>query len=125
MKKTTIISLVIFFPFCVIQLNAQNQSTDINSSQTKKNTTWVQASQSTKEGKPYITPPIDENDPYMGRTEEFLHVMVVDKLPTDFPKYAKSYGLRYYNNLVNNYFEAHLDLLQEKYKQKILQSRNH
>ena len=124
MNKITFVSMGLFCLFYFNKTTAQNQVSKTNSSQTKENS-WPQASQKTKEEKPYVTPPINENDTYMGRTEEFLHVMVVDKLPSDFPKYEKSMGLRYYNNLVNNYFEEHVDLLQEKYRQKILQSKNH
>jgi hypothetical protein len=122
MNKTTIVSVGIFCFLSFSKANAQNQPS--NTSQTKEST-WTQASQKTKEEKPYVTPPINENDPYMGRTEEFLFVMKVDKLPADFPKYDKSYGLRYYNNLIDNFYEQHLDLLKDKYKQKILQSKNH
>jgi hypothetical protein len=62
---------------------------------------------------------IDENDTYMGRKAEFLGNLTVNELPTDFPKYDKSYGLRYYNNLVDNYYGAHKDILKEKVRQKI------
>jgi len=123
MTRITFLSVGFFCLFSINKINAQNQSSKTNFSQTKENNSWAQPSQ--KEEKPYTTPPINENDPYMGRTEEFLHVMVINKLPTDFPKYEKNMGLRYYNNLVDNYFEQHLDLLQERYKQKILQSKQH
>ncbi|HXD92805.1 MAG TPA: hypothetical protein VNX01_06290 [Bacteroidia bacterium] len=125
MTKITFLSVGLFCLFSFNKINAQNHPSATNSSQTKENSSWAQPSQKTKEEKPYTTPPINENDSYMGRTEEFLHVMVIDKLPTDFPKYEKNMGLRYYNNLVDNYFEQHLDLLQERYKQKILQSKQH
>lgn len=75
--------------------------------------------------KPYTTPPINEDDPYMGRTEEFLHIMVVDKLPADFPKYDKSMGLRKYNQIVDNYLASHLYLLKDKWKEKLSGGQQH
>ncbi|MBS1647106.1 MAG: hypothetical protein JST67_07190 [Bacteroidetes bacterium] len=63
---------------------------------------------------------VNEEDPYMGRSQEFLNIMVLDKLPEDFPKYDKSYGLRYYNELIDVYFRMHPDVLKEKWKQKIM-----
>ena len=124
MNKTTIVSVCVCCLLSFSKMNAQNQASTTTSSQIKESS-WTQASQKTKEEKPYVTPPINENDPYMGRTEEFLFVMKVDKLPADFPKYDKSYGLRYYNNLIDNFYMQHLDLLKDKYRQKILQSKNH
>lgn len=64
-------------------------------------------------------PGVTEDDDYQGRTQEFLSVMVVNKLPLDFPKYEKGTGVRYYNNVIDNYFRQHLDLLKEQSKQKL------
>ncbi|HEX7414266.1 MAG TPA: hypothetical protein VF411_09490 [Bacteroidia bacterium] len=69
--------------------------------------------------KPTYKNPIDENDIYMGRKDEFLGNLTVNELPADFPKYEKSYGLRYYNNLVDNFYLTHKDILKEKVRQKI------
>lgn len=62
---------------------------------------------------------IDENDIYMGRKAEFLGNLTISELPADFPKYDKSYGLRYYNNLVDNYYGSHKDILKPKVREKI------
>ena len=62
---------------------------------------------------------VTEDDPYQGRTQEFLNLMVVIKLPTDFPTYEKGTGIKYYNQVVDNYFRQHLDLLKEQPKQKL------
>ena len=122
-----LLKIVLFFCMCFgfLKINAQNQSTKDNSGvknssteTTTEKTNWPAAE------KPYVTPQINENDQYMGRAEQFLHVMVVDKLPSDFPKYEKAMGLRYYNNLVDNYFLQHVDLLKDKWKQKVLRSSN-
>src|ERR1035437_458333 len=72
--------------------------------------------------KPAYKNPIDENDVYMGRKDEFLGNLTVNELPADFPKYEKSYGLRYYNNIVDNFYASHKDILKEKVRQKIEQS---
>jgi len=69
--------------------------------------------------KPIVKSPLDENDIYMGRKAEFLGNMTVSELPSDFPKYDKSYGLGYYNNLVDNYYGAHKDILKDYVRQKI------
>ena len=62
---------------------------------------------------------INEDDPYQGRSKEFLDLMVVDKLPADFPIYKKGTGIRYYNDIVEGYFRKHLDLLKEQPKKKL------
>ncbi len=63
--------------------------------------------------------PLDENDTYMGRTSEFLGNLTVSELPSDFPKYDKSYGLKYYNNLVDNFYGSHKDILKDGVRKKI------
>ena len=72
--------------------------------------------------KPAYKNPIDENDVYMGRKDEFLGNLTVNELPADFPKYEKSYGLRYYNNIVDNFYASHKDILKAHVRQKIEQS---
>jgi hypothetical protein len=67
--------------------------------------------------------PINEEDIYMGRTNEFKAKFKTSTLPADFPKYDKSYGLRYYNELVDNYCAEHLNLLNDRMRQKLEQSR--
>ncbi|MHB8261954.1 MAG: hypothetical protein ACYDCN_15130 [Bacteroidia bacterium] len=69
--------------------------------------------------KPAYKSSIDENDIYMGRKNEFLSNLTVNELPADFPKYEKSYGLRYYNNLVDNFYTTHKLLLKDGPRQKI------
>ena len=105
LKKVFFIAFVISF----YKGNAQSQTKQNNS-----NPNWEAA-----QNAGYNTPAINENDPYMGRTQEFLHIMTVTKLPADFPKYEKSLGLRYYNEVVDSYFRNHLDLLKDKWRQKL------
>ena len=75
--------------------------------------------------KPVTKSPIDEDDIYMGRKAEFLGNMTVTELPADFPKYDKSYGQRYYNNLVDNFYESHKTILKDFVRMKIEGSNPH
>jgi hypothetical protein len=56
--------------------------------------------------------PIDANDEYMGRRQEFLGNLTVKEIPGDFPKYKTEYSLSYYNQLVDNYYLTHKDVVQ-------------
>lgn len=62
---------------------------------------------------------LDENDPYMGRKEEFLSRLTVTELPKDFPKYEKSYGVSGYNDVVDNYYRTHGSIVKDWVKQKL------
>jgi hypothetical protein len=62
---------------------------------------------------------LDENDPYMGRTQEFLTRLTVTELPKDFPVYQKSYGVVGYNNVVDNYYRTHGSIVKDWVKQKL------
>ena len=62
---------------------------------------------------------IDENDPYMGRTQEFLSRLTVSELPVDFPKYQKSYRVSGYNDVVDNYYREHPGIVKDWVKQKM------
>ena len=75
-----------------------------NSSQTATNTSNLQ---------------IDENDEYQGRTQEFLSLLIVKELPADFPKYNKSYGIRGYNELLDNFLANHKDIITEIVRKKL------
>lgn len=63
---------------------------------------------------------LDENDPYQGRKAEFLNNLTVSELPSDFPKYDKSLGIRGYNQMVDNYYINHLNILKPAVKAKFL-----
>ena len=62
---------------------------------------------------------LDENDPYMGRSQEFLSRLTVTELPKDFPKYDKSYGISGYNDVVDNYYKSHGSIVKDWVKQKL------
>jgi len=62
---------------------------------------------------------LDENDPYQGRKEEFLSQLIVKELPADFPKYDKSYGVKNYNHIIDDYLSKHLDIVQPYLKTKL------
>jgi len=65
---------------------------------------------------------LNENDQYQGRREEFLSQMIVKEIPSDFPKYEKWMGVRHYNEIIEEYYKKHLDIVTEKVKNKL--SRN-
>lgn len=62
---------------------------------------------------------LDENDQYQGRKEEFLSQITLKELPNDFPKYEKWMGVRHYNELIDDYYKKHLDILIPTVKQKL------
>ena len=62
---------------------------------------------------------IDTNDPYMGRTNEFLDRLTVSELPKDFPKYKAEYGIAGYNDVVDNYYRTHGSIVKEWVKKKL------
>lgn len=63
---------------------------------------------------------VDENDNYQGRREEFLSQMIVKEIPNDFPKYEKWMGVRHYNEIIEEYYKKHLDIVTDKVKNKLL-----
>jgi hypothetical protein len=62
---------------------------------------------------------LDENDPYQGRKDEFLAQITLKELPQDFPKYEKWMGVRHYNQIIDEYYKKHLDILIPVLKQKL------
>ena len=117
MKKIPGIVLLVsmFFAFSLtgqtnsVQNYKKTQSVSVpsvinNSSQTATNTSNLQ---------------IDENDEYQGRTQEFLSLLIVKELPADFPKYNKSYGIRGYNELLDNFLATHKDIITESVRKKL------
>lgn len=62
---------------------------------------------------------LDENDPYQGRTQEFLSLLIVKELPSDFPKYKKSYGVGGYNALLDEFLASHKNIVIESVKRKL------
>lgn len=90
-----------------LKSNNKNQIKKNQSSETQKNTysNYFQ---------------LDENDPYQGRKSEFLNQLIVPELPSDFPKYEKWMGVKHYNQIIDDYYKNHLDILKERVKNKIL-----
>lgn len=62
---------------------------------------------------------LNEDDQYQGRRQEFLSQMTVHEIPSDFPKYNKSYGVEKYNGLVETYYSAHKGILIESVRTKL------
>ena len=46
--------------------------------------------------------------------------MVVAEIPNDFPKYEKWMGIKHYNEIIEEYYRKHLDIVKEKVKNKLL-----
>lgn len=62
--------------------------------------------------------PINENDSYMGKKQEYLSMMTAESLPLDFPKYRKGWSFVEYDGEVEKYFKKHTQILKEVYKAK-------
>lgn len=88
-------------------------STSVNST----NTNTVQKQVDTQ-GKSFQ---LDENDPYQGRKEEFLSQITLNELPSDFPKYEKWMGIKSYNQIIDEYYRKHLDILKPVVRNKLTQ----
>ncbi len=84
----------------------------------------VNSKESPTNGKIQYAAPINEDDVYMGRTNEFKAKFKTGTIPADFPKYDKTYGLRYYNELIDNYCSEHLTLLTDRLRQKLETPQN-
>jgi hypothetical protein len=62
---------------------------------------------------------LDENDAYQGRKDEFLAQIILKELPSDFPKYEKWMGVRHYNQIIDEYYKKHLDILIPVLREKL------
>jgi hypothetical protein len=130
MKKTKLV-LTALILFTVLVVNSQTahpqpaKSPSLKENAEKSNLSrktkqMEQKSASTK-GTPGVSNAvvINENDTYQGRREEFEKLFLSQKLPSDFPTYHSSYGIRGYNQMIDSYCAHHLDLLVAPVRQKI------
>ena len=62
--------------------------------------------------------PINENDSYMGKKQEYLNMIAIESLPSDFPQYQKGWSFVQYDGEVEKYFKNHIQILKEVYKAK-------
>jgi len=62
---------------------------------------------------------LDEEDQYQGREKEILSNLVIDAIPSDFPKYDKTKGIKWYNEQIDNYYKAHPSILKESVRRKL------
>jgi hypothetical protein len=67
---------------------------------------------------------LNENDPYMGRSQEILGRLTVKEIPSDFPKYSKGYGVKYYNDVMDNYYMTHPAIVQKWVTDKLNRKKN-
>ncbi len=61
---------------------------------------------------------LDENDKYMGKQQEYLNMITLNEIPSDFPQYQKGWTFVEYDNKVEKYFKDHKDIIKEAYKAK-------
>ncbi len=61
---------------------------------------------------------LNENDKYMGKGQEFLNMIILDSLPSDFPHYQKGFDFVEYDGRVEKYFKEHKHILKDVYKSK-------
>lgn len=132
MKKNLLVVLITLFVAFLSQANAQ---TSPNDSQEKLRQKAIEAqkkkqksAQKANSGPVYVNSSkqvpttgnfqLDENDPYQGRKQEFLSKIILSELPADFPKYEKWMGVRNYNQIIDDYFKNHLDILKDRVKKK-------
>lgn len=75
-----------------------------------------------KEGSQNIAPVhyINEEDSYQGRQKEILNNLTVKEIPTDFPKYQKGKGVKWYNEQMDNYYRTHPAIVTELVRKKLL-----
>ncbi len=101
------------------------------STSTNNNGTKIKASKSVNKNNNTVQTPVDtqgksfqldENDAYQGRTQEFLAQITLNELPSDFPKYEKWMGIKSYNQIVDEYYRKHLDILKPIVKNKLTQN---
>lgn len=63
---------------------------------------------------------INEDDEYQGRQKEILNNLIVDSIPSDFPKYIKGKGVKWYNEEMDYYYRTHPDIVSETVRKKLL-----
>ncbi len=79
----------------------------------KERNAQMQASKS-----PTYVGQLDENDKYLGKEKEYLNMITLDALPSDFPLYQKGTTFVDYDFNVELYFRNHTSILKEIYKTK-------
>ena len=84
----------------------------------KRAQTIQKSSQSLAVSSPAYIGAINENDQYMGKEKEFLNMITLNSLPSDFPKYQKGWSFVVYDNLTEVYFKNHKDIIKEAFKAK-------
>lgn len=113
MKKTHKALFTILFAI-PIAINAQTNR-DSGTDKSKE----IVVSKSSNTVSKQATVQLDENDQYQGREEEFKRLFISETIPSDFPKYSKSYGIKGYNQMIDYYCMQHLNLLKEPVRKKL------
>lgn len=113
MKKTVTYLLVLV---STVAFSQEKKADAVNTNQASPRTSASSVKVDNNAAKEYS---YDVNDKYMGRKDEFLFMMTVPKLPSDFPLYNKEWGIKEYNAVVDAYCMMHLDIMKDGVKQKL------
>ena len=76
------------------------------------------SSESIASASPTYIGQLNENDKYMGKGQEFLNMIILESLPSDFPQYQKGSDFVEYDGQVEKYFKEHKQILKDVYKTK-------
>lgn len=119
--KITLPLFLLFFIFCsqIFGQNIQSKDQTVkqeNVTSEKQKEVKKQLRSRTVEQAPSS---INEDDPYQGRAAEFLNMLIVDKLPDDFPTYIKGMGVKNYNDIVFEYLKKNKAILSPKTLEKV------
>lgn len=116
--KIKITLLLLSFLITAISF-AQNERPQINKSPEEKSKALSSEPRKQKEVKTSSVFQLNEDDYYQGRKMEFLAQITLKELPNDFPKYEKWMGVRNYNQIIDEYYKKHLDILIPSLRQKL------
>jgi|JI8StandDraft_1071087.scaffolds.fasta_scaffold32158_2 hypothetical protein len=62
---------------------------------------------------------LDEDDKYQGREKEILSNLTVTSIPSDFPKYDKTKGTKWYNEQIDNYYKSNPSIVKDSVRRKL------
>jgi hypothetical protein len=116
--KKLILLLIIFTNYSFGQINNSNQVEQIQSSTFQNNKAVSIRSNQSQQLAPVTY--INEDDEYQGRQKEILNNLIVDSIPSDFPKYIKGKGVKWYNEEMDYYYRTHPDIVSETVRKKLL-----
>lgn len=112
-------TLFLFSLFFTTITFSQVERPSVNKTPEEKGTARTSEPRKQQEVKTSSVFQLNENDAYQGRKGEFLAQIIIKELPKDFPKYEKWMGVRHYNEIIDDYYKKHLDILIPSLRQKL------